>query len=466
MTDSHSLLPNRVAVSEDCLYNLKPSAVRSRTYRHGISPQNKSIFSPEDICIIEIPCGRRNTYYDPASSYLRFTVKNTDAANTFYVDNLASTFIERIDVFHSSNLLDQISNYNVLASMMKDLQLSFTESQGYSSVYGTSYSTDIANVRQGIQVGVSQQVTFCIPLLGSIFSCSDKLIPIGELASDLRIEIKWENLIQSVVASDAALSAWSIIDVQFECNILELSDEGQSMVQSQTPFSQPVYIHTNSFRHYSSSLPAASAGNYTTLIAARFASLKALAVSMRRSSEINDPKSYSISCRVNPLIQSYNFRLGSAVIPQRPVSLYNSGSTGGAGEAWMETIKAFHGVNKPDMCSSLTYPVYNAIDIKTADTTQLACRFTGEGTAAGTAASTSVAANGHKFGFVIFQELESFNNKNYTMLSGINTLNSQTYFEMNLGYGATTNTTSYTLDFFSWFDQILIIDGGIMSAKF
>ena len=46
MTDTSTLLPNTTAVPADCLYNLKPSSVRARSYRASIPTTNKSTFSP------------------------------------------------------------------------------------------------------------------------------------------------------------------------------------------------------------------------------------------------------------------------------------------------------------------------------------------------------------------------------------------------------------------------------------
>jgi hypothetical protein len=459
MTDASTLLlPNQTAVSADVLFNLKPSCVRAKSYRASIPTSNKSTFVPNDVAIMYIPCGRRNTYYDPQQSYLRFTVKNNDATNSFWVDNLATSFINRIDIFHAGNLLDSIQAYNVLASYIKDFQLNTSESIGLSNIYGTSTSYDSALARQGISVGTGQQVTFCIPLLGSVFTNSDKMLPIGQMYDDIRIEITWEALAQSVVANSAAVSAWTILDCQLEAQIIELSDEGQNMVESMTSFDRPVYIHTNSYRHYSSTLATGTTGIYSTLVPARFCSLKNLIVCPRRSAEINDAKSYSISARVNPLIQSYWWRVGSAIVPQRAVSLYNASNTGGAGEAFAEIQKSFHGWNRPDMCSGLPYTQYNAIDLATADTTQLTCTTTG--------AATSLGANGYKAGFAIGQELETFSNRDGLLLSGLNTISSQVFFEATLGVGAYANLTPYVLDFYSVFDQILVLDAGILSARF
>ena len=91
MTDATALLlPNQTGVPQDCLYNLKPSSVRARSYRASIPTTNKSVFGGSDQAILYIPGGRKGTYLDPQQSYLRATIQNNDtaAANYFYFDNL------------------------------------------------------------------------------------------------------------------------------------------------------------------------------------------------------------------------------------------------------------------------------------------------------------------------------------------------------------------------------------------
>ena len=51
MTDAEAFLPNRVAVSNDALYNLKPTSCRGRAYRASVPPTNKSTFNPSDTII-------------------------------------------------------------------------------------------------------------------------------------------------------------------------------------------------------------------------------------------------------------------------------------------------------------------------------------------------------------------------------------------------------------------------------
>ena len=72
-------------------------------------------------------------------------------------------------------------------------------------------------------------------------------------------------------------------------------------------------------------------------------------------------------------------------------------------------------------------------------------------------------ANSYKNGFVIAQELESFAQRSDVLLSGMNTLSSQVFFETQI---ETAPTVAYNLDFFAWYDHIMVIDQGIISIKY
>ena len=467
MTDASPLmLPNQVAVASDCLYNLKPSSCRARSYRASIPSSNKSVFGPADQIIAFIPGGRKNTYLDSQQSYMRITVQNNEAAganNSFYFDGNGASIINRLDSFHSGNCLDSIQQYNALMSYILDAQLNLSEKTGLSSIYGTNSDGTAGNNRAGLRVYGGQRVTLCIPLLGALGLGAEKLIPIGQLYDDIRLEISTASVTEGMSWQAAPVAAipYSIIDFQLELQIIELSDEGQSMVESVTPFSNPVYMHCNSWRHYSSTLNAAFSGIYSALVPARFASLKSLVVLPRRVTEINSALSYSTGSRINPCIASYCFRVGAYMVPQRSVTLYSASNTGGNGEAFCELQKCFHGMNRPEMCTGLPFNQYNVVDIGAADAT------IGGIAAAGQPIPALVAAS-HANAFAIGQDFETFANKTDLLLSGMNTQSAQIFFEANIGWGAANlaPTVAFTLDYYANFDQILVLENGIMSARF
>jgi len=76
-TDNSHLLSNKTSVTSDMLYNLKPSAGNTTSYRANIVSQNKSTFNCGDVMIFQVPCGRKNSYLDGQNSYLKFVCKIT-----------------------------------------------------------------------------------------------------------------------------------------------------------------------------------------------------------------------------------------------------------------------------------------------------------------------------------------------------------------------------------------------------
>ena len=116
--------------------NVESSAARS--YRSNIQPQNGTgTYNPGDTITINIPT-RNNLVLVPEESVLKFTVnyKNgTDTAQAIRFDSCGGHgLIERIRVWHGSNLLEDITAYGVLAKLMFDLQVPTDATYGKHSI--------------------------------------------------------------------------------------------------------------------------------------------------------------------------------------------------------------------------------------------------------------------------------------------------------------------------------------------
>jgi hypothetical protein len=125
----------------------------------------------------------------------------------------------------------------------------------------------------------------------------------------------------------------------------------------------------------------------------------------------------------------------------------------------MEIQKFFHSMNQPEYTSSIPFVYYNVADNSTADAT------VGQG---GIKVPQANSAAGqiltYQQGFAIAQNLETYSQKSDVIISGMNTLSAQTFFECNIG---TATATSYTLDFYAMYDHILVKDAqGILSVRF
>lgn len=451
MTDSGSFLPNAQGVSDDLLLNLKPSSVRGRSYRASIPSQNATQFASGSTIIASIPCGRRNSFLDTQSSYFRITVQNLDTTNAITVDNNAYSLVQRIDTFNSGVKLETHYEVGVLAAYIFDMQLNAADRQGLSSCMG--FSPTLGNPRQGQQLtvnaSVGQTATFCLPIFSSVAGMfTDKMVPLYALSDDIRFEILLADKSKAFVAA-AGTPDYKILSFEIVATIVELSDEGMSLVNSMQG-DRPIILHATSWAHNVSNIASGGSGAYSFLIPFRYSSLNSLVCIPRRSTEINGATSYSLSSRVNPNFDNYQWRVGGSVIPNKPIQLINSNTTGGFAEAYIELLRSWHSVSSSDCAGSLPFDYFNVANTA----------ITNAGVIVPNTTSTS-----YKNGFAIAQELQVFSNRNSLLLSGINTLGQNIYFDAAI---STAVGADYTLNFFANFDILYILDRqtGVLQVKF
>jgi hypothetical protein len=445
MTDNSILLNNRTSLSSDVLYTLKPSMVRARSYRCAIQSSNKTTFSPGDTATHYIPA-RRNCFLDQSQSYMRITIQaGAASAAVMNIDGTAGCLINRMDVYHGSNQLESLQSYGDLMSYLTDFGASYSDRYGMESAWGCTVD------RTGKALPRAGTLTFCIPIISGIVGINcDKLLPLS-LADDLRIETTIESAVRGLVSTTAGDSIlWTISSFQMITTILELSDEGMSMVNSVSPFTGDIFMHGVSYRHYSGTLPNGSVSQQSLIIPARFGSLKNLIVLPHSSASVGAFASYSQSSRINPNFTQYQFRVGSLMLPQNPVLLSGvSQGIGGYAECFNEVIKSFHGLGMVGSSPSISSAFYNsAADASTVSLVK----------------QGGTDANSCQNAFAIALELETLANRNDVLLSGINSLNSTIFFEANIG---TALGAAYTLDFYACYDSIFILEPtGLLSVRF
>jgi hypothetical protein len=292
MTDTQSLIPISLGLTDDLLYYLKKSSGRGRSYRCSVQPTNAQTFAPGSTTILYIPCGRKSTFLDTQQSYIKFTLQNNDTNNTINVDGCAASLINRIDTFHASNPLESIIQYNVLYNFLMDFQTNSAQKMACSNHMGFSNNNNLAmissvasgavavglnigtattGIRDGAKLPVApaantpSKLTFCLPVLsGDWGMLLDKMLPVGALNDDIRIEITWEQQLLGVVyntlAATNAQVAWSITGVELELCYVELADDSMQIINSVSPLNCDIYLHGKSYRHYVSTLPLGTSG--------------------------------------------------------------------------------------------------------------------------------------------------------------------------------------------------------------
>jgi len=81
--------------------------------------------------ILNVPCGRKGQFLNQNMSYLKFKVTNTSVRTTeeaaaskqaaIAQDYSVSSLIERLEIYHGSNLLEKIPGYGLLHTLWTDM---------------------------------------------------------------------------------------------------------------------------------------------------------------------------------------------------------------------------------------------------------------------------------------------------------------------------------------------------------
>jgi hypothetical protein len=140
------------------------------------------------------------------------------------------------------------------------------------------------------------------------------------------------------------------------------------------------------------------------------------------------------------------------------ITLQNSNTTGGYAEGFAEIVKSFHALSIPQYASGISQDFFQVQDAASDSLTG------GNVATGGVLLAQAAGANTYQNAFCIAQELESWAMRSDILISGMNTLASQIFFEGNIQ--ATGPTTNYIMDFYSNYDHILILQNGILSVKF
>jgi hypothetical protein len=449
---SSTLVSNNVALTSDLRYSLKPSSVSARQYRVSLIPSNKQTFSPTDPITLYIPA-RRNTFIDTKNSYLRFTINNNNAtatapANSLNCDRSAACVFDRLEIFHGSNRLESIQQYNVLSCLLLDVQSSVGKLIGADCGLGTGGDAG----RLGCAINATKRRTFTMPIISGIIGSQNEKFLNCSMADDLRVEFTLANQVQGMVAytatSGTVLNTWTVSGVSLELSVIELSDTGMNMLQQAgISFNDNIYSHISSWQNYLTSLSTGAVGPQSQLLSSKFASLKALVTLPRRNVDIANQIAYSTSARFCPSFASVNYKIGMSNVPQQDIEL-NGSNTGGYAEAWSELMKIFHPLSSTDCAGAISAAHFNVCDSTsgTGDSNIVTTITTAVDTQA-EGASTAGAA------FACGVDLEQIHRSD-VIISGTSTLNSNCFFEC---YIDTALTTPYTLSHFALYDGILVL---------
>jgi hypothetical protein len=367
-------------------------------------------------------------------SYLKFRVTNTSAITagevtggkqaTIAPDYSVSSLISRLEIYHGSNLLEQIHEYGLLHTLWTDM----TGCSDAHLTTGNVLEGMGTSVRVGENLTIGNSRVYAIPLLSGIIGCmQSKYLPTGDMsAGDLRVEITLTNnnngIVVSQEASTAGTKSWKVSEVELMLEYVELNSSAAQMISSQNAGGYAISF--DSFANYASTV-ASGGKNANILIPARYSSLKTLFSIFRIQDNINKDTEKSISARANPITDDgqWYYSIGGKNVPSTPVKSNT--------EAYAEMSKALHAFGAVDHTSMIQR-------------------------------STWIADSGT---YVIAADLETLAHKSKLTESGINTLSANTHLIMQFG-GTNGLAAAVRVDTFAHYDAILLIQNGVCSVQF
>lgn len=481
-----------MSLPKNLYYTSKVEPAMARSSRSTIQPQNgTSNYNPGDTITFNLPT-HNNLCFVPNESYLNFRAVITNgstAANYMRLDsNGAHSFINKIRVFHGTNLLEDIDNYAVLAKMMFDLQAPYTSTLGKLSITsGTrcdlaldkpiTLTTDcdtsgeicvafnsipskviipnhgaLLNSGTG-QIAANAVITtqlFSINLISIIGNlCNEKYFPLFACTSaPLRVEIQLVPNLLNVVASDQD-GTFRLIDVEYVMNNIELSDSAMSIIQNSLN-GEPLQFCVTDYKNYvwNGALPSNATTSFSVPIAAKFSSLKSIIIASRDTSKVGN-KSYFPNSSNSFSLSQYYFRIGANVVPSK----YPSNTS----EYFSEVMKATGSI------SSISHSP--AIDIDSYAQTVPALNVEGFISSATASINTYRFSSVHSGSFYTGIDLENYSTADRTnIFAGYNSNTDDIFYVPS--YPAQTAIGNIRFDAFAMYDAVLVFQNNTVYCKF
>ena len=461
-------------------YTSRIESQMARATKNNISPQNGTgPYGLGDTIILNIPT-RNNLVLSTTESYLKFNLQVTNTSGnpaSFRFDSCgAHGIISRIRIFHGSNLLQDISEYGLLAKFLFDMQVSYDSTIGKHSILAgtradqaltlpteaTANGADLATtqalanalkatfsnakvsfntVNSGEFLGTvnnntaTTSRTYCLNLISLIGTlCSSQYLPnFAMTSSPLRVEIQLVDAIQKAICCNGTATI-AVSNVEYIGNFIELSDEAVGMIYSSIQGPLQVCIPDYRNYQYNQQLTNGTASQINFSIPSKFSSLKSIYATCRDQG--TGAFSYFPFSSVNKGILDYYFRVGATLIPTK--------SPNTLPEMFSELLKSVGSMSDLNHHPAIDFPTYSILDsLQNGHTTS-------------TVSSSS---------FYIGLDLESYSNSDKSQIyQGYNTNNDDIFLVLN--YSGTGATSNCRYDAFALFDSVIVFENNTAYCKF
>lgn len=332
-----------------------PQMPQARSYMFK-QPSTLSSYTSSSQQTIQINIPRLQRSYLTKDSYLRFRLNLNQSlvANQGVAFDTCGAYglFDKIEVFDylGSTSLESITGHGQLMALLLDLHGDPTEMGSHMGISagtlgvinGTSYTNTVAATSiatAGTNVGdlVSNATTgevllpatqsgnssaritkeFCIPLLSFLGLLSTKYAPLHNgytiLLTLNQPATCFVSFGSAADSAKTALSAYTLSEVNLQCQVLELGPEAETMLLSSTG-GRPMVVHTKTMRRYTGTVKAQP--EFRLPLNLNVSSLTNILWFMRSKQDIDNAYAPSLGNRIRAFLQNWYFQYGSSILPQ------------------------------------------------------------------------------------------------------------------------------------------------------
>jgi hypothetical protein len=350
--------------------------------------------------------------------------------------------------------------YNILTGSRNDLVSSTPSFLAANVGLAADIVTTLSNVplainqiNSGIRLNNAQTgantatatFSFCLPLISIVGTLCPKYFPLFECtAFPLRVEIQLASSATAITCSTVALSTFTLSNVEYVMNCIELSENAIQVIKSSTG-GGPLQFVFSDYSNIETSYSASTGSLLAIPCAFKYASIRSLFIAMRDRVKTDDIRYFPFSNNTFNLA-NYTFRLGSKVVPTKAPENYV--------EMYAELIKAISSLSDINHAPSIELRSYSGGQYRSTDAADDASQLP---TQVGTGLNDSGIVNSSSF--YIGLDLESYPNADKDRIwAGYNSHNDDIFFMPK--FGALTAATTISFGMYCMFDAELTFNNG------
>lgn len=367
------------------------------------------------------------------NSTLQFvmTATGTSGQTQALCNGSASSLIDSIELIIGNQSVELLQSYGAFAAVIEDHQPAGRGASAFAVLNGGA-----ASVKTGASITVGKRVSCAIPLYSAVIGtmCSQYCPAVD----GIRLRVTFASNEKALISADTA-AKYQLTDIALQMDYLDINPSVYSEMMAEA--GGVFKVHGSGVSNFATTFDLINP-NGSVLIPARFSSVKNYFTIFRNSAVVTDLTKNSVGARVAPKIKGYSYRIDGRNYPSVPVRCHDggAGSAGNylAGDPFSEVVKCFHATHSPDF--DTVYGLTEYIKPYGTDTT----------------GSFLIGLDFEESGYGQLRGL----------VSGMDTINSNTFLELNLKEEDATSPC--VVDTFCVYDLILelnMLDGSVSVSK-